>query len=81
MVDPDKPVPLLPFKVPERFAPSVQPSISDEEEKFELDLWYVNNQSFILDLKILLITIKKVLFQENINKSNSITMEKFKGYR
>lgn len=51
------------------------------EEKFELDLWYVNNQSFILDLKILLITIKKVLFQENINKSNSITMEKFKGYR
>lgn len=51
------------------------------EEKFELDLWYVNHQSFILDLKILLITIKKVLFQENINKSNSITMEKFKGYR
>jgi len=50
------------------------------EEKFELDLWYVNNQSFILDLKIFLITIKKVLFQENINKSNSITMEKFKGY-
>jgi lipopolysaccharide/colanic/teichoic acid biosynthesis glycosyltransferase len=51
------------------------------EEKFELDLWYVNNQSLKLDIKILLITIKKVLFQENINKSNSITMEKFKGYR
>ena len=49
------------------------------EEKFELDLWYIDHQSFTLDLKIILLTIRKVLFRENINASDSVTMEKFKG--
>ncbi len=49
-------------------------------EKFELDLWYIQNQSFFIDLKILLLTINKVLIQEGINKSEEITMEKFNGY-
>ncbi|MBS4198405.1 sugar transferase [Bacillus sp. FJAT-49732] len=49
------------------------------EEKFELDLWYVNNQSWHLDIKILLLTIKKVLFSEGINQSEQVTMEDFKG--
>jgi len=49
------------------------------EEKFELDIWYVNNQSLQLDIKILLLTIKKVLFSEGINQSEQVTMEDFKG--
>ena len=49
------------------------------EEKFKLDCWYVDNQSFLLDLKILLLTVKKVFFKENISAKNSVTMEKFKG--
>lgn len=49
------------------------------EEKFKLDCWYVDNQSFLLDLKILLMTVKKVFFKENISSKNSVTMEKFKG--
>lgn len=49
------------------------------QEKFKLDVWYVENQSFLLDLKILLVTIKKVLFRENISLKNHATMEKFKG--
>jgi sugar transferase EpsL len=49
------------------------------DRKFELDLWYINNQSFLLDLKILLITFKKVLFKENINKEGLATTEPFTG--
>jgi sugar transferase EpsL len=49
-------------------------------EKFELDLWYIQNQSFFLDIKILFLTISKVFLQEGINKSKDITMEKFNGY-
>jgi len=49
------------------------------EEKFELDIWYVNNQSLQLDIKILLLTIKKVLLSEGINQSEQVTMEDFKG--
>jgi len=49
------------------------------EEKFELDLWYVHNQSLFLDMKILFFTIKKVLFSEGINQSDQVTMEDFKG--
>ena len=49
------------------------------EDKFLLDIWYVENQSFLLDLKILLITVKKVLLREGISGKNSVTMESFKG--
>lgn len=49
------------------------------QQKFEYDVWYVNNISFILDLKIMYLTIKKVLIKEGINQDKDITMEKFKG--
>lgn len=49
------------------------------EEKFELDIWYVHNRSLLLDLKILLITIKKVIISEGINQPGNATMESFKG--
>jgi undecaprenyl phosphate N,N'-diacetylbacillosamine 1-phosphate transferase len=48
-------------------------------QKFEYDLWYVNNQSFILDFKILFLTIKKVLISEGINTENMATTEPFNG--
>ncbi len=48
-------------------------------EKFALDLWYVDNRSFWLDMKILLLTIKKVIIRDGINASNDVTMEKFTG--
>jgi len=49
------------------------------EEKFEMDVWYVDNISFKLDMKILFLTIVKVLKREGINAGENITMEKFKG--
>ncbi|MBD8004751.1 sugar transferase [Bacillus norwichensis] len=49
------------------------------EEKFELDIWYVKNQSFFLDCKILLLTIKKVLKSEGINNGSHVTMPDFEG--
>jgi len=49
------------------------------EQKFEYDIWYVNNVSFILDVKILLKTITKVFKSEGISASGHVTMEKFKG--
>ncbi len=49
------------------------------QKKFELDVWYVDNITFGNDLKILALTIKKVLIQEKINVSESVTMEKFEG--
>jgi len=49
------------------------------DEKFEYDVWYVENYSFGLDIKILWITFFKVLGQKNINVTESITMGKFKG--
>jgi lipopolysaccharide/colanic/teichoic acid biosynthesis glycosyltransferase len=48
-------------------------------EKFELDVWYVNNQSMFLDLKILLLTIKKVLKGDGISQKNQATVDPFKG--
>jgi lipopolysaccharide/colanic/teichoic acid biosynthesis glycosyltransferase len=48
-------------------------------KKFELDLWYVDNQTFFLDLKILLITLKKVLLREGVTEIGQVTMSKFKG--
>jgi lipopolysaccharide/colanic/teichoic acid biosynthesis glycosyltransferase len=49
------------------------------EKKFEYDVWYVNNQSFLLDLKIFLMTIKKVFINEGINQDGQATTETFKG--
>lgn len=49
------------------------------EEKLKMDVWYVENQSLWLDVKILLLTVKKVLFREDINQSGHATAEKFKG--
>lgn len=51
----------------------------DWPAKFELDVWYVENISFWLDIKILFLTVKKVFVREGISADNSATMEKFKG--
>lgn len=48
-------------------------------DKFKLDIWYVDNQTFWLDIKILLMTVKKVLVREGINAQGQATMEKFTG--
>ncbi|KYG27660.1 sugar transferase [Alkalihalobacillus trypoxylicola] len=49
------------------------------EKRFEYDLWYVENHSFLLDIKILAMTVKKVFRSEGINQSEQDTMERFKG--
>lgn len=49
------------------------------EEKFELDVWYVDNQSFWLDIKILLLTVKKVFIRDGISAEGEVTMSKFTG--
>ncbi|MBJ12670.1 MAG: hypothetical protein CMG62_06280 [Candidatus Marinimicrobia bacterium] len=49
------------------------------EEKFKLDVWYVRNNSLVLDLRILLMTLKKVFAREGINSDVDTTMEKFTG--
>lgn len=49
------------------------------EERFKLDVWYVEHQSLLLDLKILLLTVKKVIRSEGINNGNFATMPVFKG--
>ncbi len=48
-------------------------------QKFEHDIWYIDNFSFLLDLKILFLTIKKVFKREGINKKGHITTEPFNG--
>lgn len=49
------------------------------EDKFKLDVWYVDNQSFWLDIKILLLTVKKVFIREGISSDDHVTMPEFKG--
>ena len=49
------------------------------EKKFELDVWYVKNQTLLLDLKIVLLTIKKVIIVDGISQKNQVTVEPFKG--
>ena len=49
------------------------------EDKFKLDVWYVDNRSFWLDLKILLLTVKKVFIREGISADEHVTIEPFKG--
>lgn len=49
------------------------------EEKFELDVFYVDNISFWMDVKIILLTVKKMVCREGISSENSATMEEFLG--
>ena len=49
------------------------------EDKFKLDVYYVNNRSFLLDVKIVFLTIKKVLKSEGINSGKNLIMNRFKG--
>jgi lipopolysaccharide/colanic/teichoic acid biosynthesis glycosyltransferase len=49
------------------------------EEKFNLDIWYVDNVSFLLDLKIIWMTIMKVIQSKDINQANQATMSRFDG--
>ena len=49
------------------------------DEKFDLDVWYVDNQSIWLDIKILYMTIKKVILRDGISAKNNATMPPFKG--
>ncbi|MGP5103037.1 sugar transferase [Psychrobacter celer] len=49
------------------------------DEKFKLDIWYVDNQSLWLDIKILFKTVKKVLIKDGINADSVTTMSKFTG--
>lgn len=49
------------------------------EQKFEHDVWYVDHLSFVLDMKILFLTVKKVFISEGINEEGQATSEEFKG--
>ena len=49
------------------------------DEKFELDVWYVDNQSFWLDIKILWLTVKEVIVRTGISSANHATMGRFLG--
>lgn len=49
------------------------------QQKFEFDIWYVDNQSFWLDIKIILLTVKKVFARSDINATGEVTMTKFTG--
>lgn len=49
------------------------------EDKFKFDVWYVNNMSALVDLKIIFLTIYKVFKSEGINANEEVTMEKFTG--
>ena len=51
------------------------------ERKFELDVWYVENRSFLLDVKIILKTVEKVVRRSNIAEEGNVTMSAFKGSR
>jgi len=49
------------------------------EDKFKYDVWYVDHQSFWLDMKILWITLAKVISSEGVSQEGNVTMEKFRG--
>jgi lipopolysaccharide/colanic/teichoic acid biosynthesis glycosyltransferase len=48
-------------------------------DKFRLDVWYVDKRTFFLDIKIIILTIKKVFFREGISAEGEVTMSKFTG--
>lgn len=49
------------------------------QQKFEYDVWYVDNFNFILDCRILFLTLRKVFFREGISQEGQVTAEAFKG--
>lgn len=49
------------------------------DEKFKLDTWYVDNRSLLLDIKILFLTVKKVIARDGISQVDNVTMEPFMG--
>jgi lipopolysaccharide/colanic/teichoic acid biosynthesis glycosyltransferase len=49
------------------------------EDKFALDVWYVDNRSLWLDLKILFMTVRKVIGRDGISAQGEVTMPKFRG--
>ena len=49
------------------------------EEKFNLDIWYIKNRNLLLDIKIIFLTIRKVISREGIAADGEATMSKFKG--
>lgn len=49
------------------------------QQKFEYDVWYVDNISFLMDVKIIVLTIKKVFISEGINSQGQVTTEAFRG--
>ena len=49
------------------------------EDKFKLDTWYIEHQTFLLDMKILLKTVIKVIIKDGINQSEEVTMTRFTG--
>jgi lipopolysaccharide/colanic/teichoic acid biosynthesis glycosyltransferase len=49
------------------------------EQKFNYDVWYVDHLSFLLDVKILFLTVKKVFKSEGISSATAATMERFTG--
>jgi lipopolysaccharide/colanic/teichoic acid biosynthesis glycosyltransferase len=49
------------------------------EEKFDLDVWYVDNQSLLIDFKIIFLTVKTVLIREGIDSHNDVPMPRFTG--
>jgi len=49
------------------------------EEKFDYDVWYVDHQSFMLDMKILWMTLLKVVQSDGVSQTGHVTMEKFRG--
>ena len=51
------------------------------DDKFALDVWYVENRGMLLDIKILYMTVKKVLIREGINSPGDATMPAFRGRR
>lgn len=51
----------------------------DWDDRFKLDIWYIDNRSFMLDLKILWLTVIKVFVREGINQEGHVTMDKFRG--
>ena len=50
------------------------------KKKFEYDVWYVDHLSFLLDVRIILMSVKKVLFREDINKEGEATTVAFNGH-
>jgi lipopolysaccharide/colanic/teichoic acid biosynthesis glycosyltransferase len=57
----------------------VRPGVTGWEHKFALDVWYVDNRSLWLDIKILFLTVKKVMVRDGISAEDEATMKKFVG--